>query len=186
MNNEIKIIAGELRGRKIYTLPSQDTRPLLSRVRKSLFDIIKLHLAYCHFLDLYAGSGSVGIEALSRGAEKVIFIEQGNAANELIKNNIKKMGITDRSQVLLIDVLSYLKDCNGKFDIIFSGPPYFSGENIKVLEIIAFKNILNKNGLLICQQHKNEKYTEKTGNIKLIRNEKYGDMRLIFYENRII
>lgn len=175
----LKIIAGKFRGRNLETLPGFQTRPLLSRAKKSLFDILTPKLSGSIFLDLFAGFGSVGIEALSRGAKKVIFVESDGNCIKVIEDNLVKFGIRDFAEIIQRDA-SQPDLLEGKFDIIFIGPPY----QMKMLAEIIKKSeiLLAKNGLIIGQHHKKEILTETVGGLSFYRQEKYGDMRLSFYK----
>ncbi|MBI5573472.1 MAG: 16S rRNA (guanine(966)-N(2))-methyltransferase RsmD [Elusimicrobia bacterium] len=175
----LKIIAGKFRGRNLETLPGFQTRPLLSRAKKSLFDILTPKLGGSVFLDLFAGFGTVGIEALSRGAKKVIFVESDGNCIKVIEDNLIKLGIEDYAEIVQQDA-SRPDLLEGKFDIIFIGPPY----QMKMLAEIIKKSekLLKDHGLIIGQHHKKEILAEKTVGLSLYRQEKYGDMRLSFYK----
>ena len=131
-------------------------------------------------MDLFAGFGSVGIEALSRGAKKVTFVESDGNCIEVIKDNLIKLGISDFSEIIQRDA-AQPDLLEGRFDIIFIGPPY----QMKMLAEIIKKSeiLLAKNGLTIGQHHKKEILPEKIGGLSIYRQEKYGDMRLSFYRN---
>ena len=175
----LKIIAGKFRGRNLKTLPGFQTRPLLSRAKKSLFDILIPKIVGSVFLDLFAGFGSVGIEALSRGAKKVTFVESDGNCIEVIKDNLIKLGISDFAEIIQRDA-AQPDLLEGKFDIIFIGPPY----QMKMLAEIIRKSeiLLAKSGLIIGQHHKKEILPDTAGGLLLYRQERYGDMRLSFYK----
>ncbi|MFH1540531.1 MAG: 16S rRNA (guanine(966)-N(2))-methyltransferase RsmD [Elusimicrobiota bacterium] len=177
-----KIIAGKFKGRAIKTLPNFQTRPLLARAKKSLFDILTPKIIDATFLDLFAGFGTVGIEALSRGAKKVVFVENDRNCIKAIEYNLLKLDMKDSGKIIQQDATQthFLDD---KFDIIFVGPPY----QMKMLEEIIkkFENLLAENGLIVGQHHKKEILSLKIGNLSLYRQEKYGDMRLSFYKMQI-
>lgn len=181
----IKIIGGEAKGRRVKATKGKEVRPLLARVKKSLFDILKGKIGNSFFLDLYAGTGSVGIEALSRGAKEAVFIENNYHAVEIIKKNLEELGFGNRARVLKKDVLHGLPE-NCKFNLIFVGPPYLKGLVLPTLKVIAEKEILTEKGWLICQHHFREELPEEYYSFCLFRREKYGDMRLSFYEVRTI
>lgn len=176
----LKIIAGKFRGRNIKTVPGFQTRPLLARAKKSLFDILTPKIAGSVFLDLFAGFGTVGIEALSRGAEKVTFVESDGNCIKVIEENLIKLGIKDIAEIIQRDA-SRPDLLEGKFDIIFIGPPY----RMKMLSEIIKKSekLLKYRGLVVGQHHKKEILAEKSGGLSLYRQEKYGDMMLSFYRN---
>ncbi len=183
----MRIIAGSLRGKKIKSLPGLATRPLLGRVKKSLFDILGDRVVGASFLDLYAGTGSVGIEALSRGAKYVLFVEKDARLTRLIKENLRKCELEERTEVVEIDILSYIKggrkfSLPEQFDLIFAGPPYRLNLTRDTLDIILKLNLLRKNGWVICQHHFKEKVPEKKGFLSLFRKERYGKTVISFYK----
>src|SRR3954447_9678096 len=118
----MRVIAGELRSRRLKTLPGLDTRPTPDRLRESLFNILAPEIEGTVFLDAYAGTGSVGIEALSRGASRAIFIERSRAGAQVIRDNVASLGLSRRAEVLQGRVLQYLPQ--RKTDMVFLDPPY--------------------------------------------------------------
>jgi 16S rRNA (guanine(966)-N(2))-methyltransferase RsmD len=190
----LKIIAGDARGRILKTLPQDDLsiRPMLGRMKKSVFDIIQFRLPDCDFLDLFAGVGSVGIEALSRGAKKCVFAEISEASLKLIKNNVNMCGYNDRAAIVRCNVIKQFELIAGKYDIVFMGPPYKDGDK-KALTLTypTLKNavkydILKKDSIIITQKHIKESVGNVAG-LDLFRTEKYGDTVVSFYrpENEI-
>ena len=180
---DIRIIGGIAKGRKLKSPLSFSTRPLLGRVKKSLFDIISPYIKDAYFLDLYGGVGSVGIEALSRGARKAVFVENDSDCIRLIKENLSKCGFKDKAEVYQGDVLgglAYLLS-EKKFDLVFVGPPYNLNLLEKTIKIIDESKILKEKGFVIGQHHFKEVIPQKIENLGIFRQKKYGDMRLSFY-----
>ena len=184
----LKVIAGDARGRILKTLPQDDLsiRPMLGRMKKSVFDIIQFRIAGCDFLDLFAGVGSVGIEALSRGAKKCVFAELSETSLSLIKHNVNMLGYNDRAQIVKCDVIRHFDTVAGKYDIVFMGPPYKDGDK-KALALTypALKNIvrydiLKDDSILIAQKHIKEPVGIVQG-LDCFRTEKYGDTVVSFY-----
>lgn len=176
----MRISGGILRKRKIKTKKGDSTRPLLSRIRKSLFDIIGEEIRGSKFLDLYAGSGAVGIEALSRGAKEAIFVEKDNLALRIIKENLDLCGLSHLSIIYEKDVLKILPVLLKKerFDFIFVAPPYYKKMQDKTLSILEKKKI---EGLVVIVQHSSkEKVNFKRENMKLLKQKRYGDTILTF------
>ncbi len=182
----LKIIAGSARGRTIQTLPLHSfVRPILARIKKSLFDILKPYVVDSRFLDLYAGIGTVGLEALSRGASSVIFVEQDPKCVRVIHDNLEELklekGTVYRASAL---DLSFLPK---PFDIVFMGPPYKDeGKNplslvLPTLEAIQKSGLLSEKGFVIAQHHKKEK-TDPDSSWIVTRREVYGDSVLTFYK----
>jgi 16S rRNA (guanine966-N2)-methyltransferase len=118
----MRVIAGEFRSRRLKTLPGLDTRPTPDRLREALFSILQLEIEDAIFIDAYAGTGAVGIEALSRGAARAIFIERDRSAADCIRENLASLGLQRRGEVLQGRVLQYLRQ--RKADIVFLDPPY--------------------------------------------------------------
>jgi 16S rRNA (guanine(966)-N(2))-methyltransferase RsmD len=188
----LKVISGTVRGRVLKTLPINDlsVRPMLGRVKKSVFDIIKLKVPCSVFIDLFAGVGSVGIEALSRGAKKVVFAELDNVSLSLIKHNVNMLGFSDRAEIVKCDIMKDFAILQDKYDIIFIGPPY-KDKNKKmlaftreVLENAVKFDILKSDSIIISQRHVKEKIRNVAG-LECFRLEKYGDTLISFYKRVI-
>ena len=184
----LKILGGQARGRSIYSLPGTDlsVRPILGRIKKSLFDIIQPRLAGSVFLDLFAGTGAVGLEALSRGAKKAIFVELEQKSVSLIKKNLEVLGWGSISEILNCDATKDLGSVREKFDIIFLGPPYKDDKKAPLaLTGITLKNILASgilvDGGIIIGQHHIKEPVEIPEGLEQFRIEKYGDTVLSFY-----
>lgn len=120
----MRIIAGKKRGLKLETLQGDNTRPTLDRVREALFSILGGHCDRLNVLDLFAGSGSLGLEALSRNASHVTFVEKNKEAYAIVKRNIEKMNATEKVSLHYLDAQSFLKETKQQFDLIFLDPPY--------------------------------------------------------------
>jgi 16S rRNA (guanine(966)-N(2))-methyltransferase RsmD len=184
----LRVIAGTARGRFLKTLPQDDLsiRPMLGRMKKSVFDIIQFKVPDSMFLDLFAGVGSVGIEALSRGAKKVVFAEISNKSLALIKTNVDTLKFNDKVRIIKCDVMKDFYVLQDKYDIVFIGPPYKDGDKNKLaltesaLKNIVKYNILKESSVLIAQKHVKELVGEVTG-LHCFRIEKYGDTVISFY-----
>ena len=175
----LKVIAGQFKGRNLQLPPALSTRPLLMRAKKSLFDILTPRIIGSTFLDLFAGVGSVGIEALSRGAKKAVFVDSDRNCVRLIEENLKTLSVSDKAEVLQSDA-SQPNFKTDKFDIIFIGPPYAMKTLASIIEKSA--PILAKDGIIIGQHQFREELPEKIVDLVMYRQEKYGDMRLSFYK----
>lgn len=183
----MRIIAGSLKGKKIESLPGLATRPLLGRIKKSLFDILGNKVVNARFLDLYAGTGSVGIEALSRGAKYILFVEKESHPARLIRENLRRLELGKRAKVVEADVLNYNKQAGkfslpGQFDLVFAGPPYRMNLIKATLVMILKLRVLRENGWVICQHHFKEKVPKREGFLSLFRRERYGKTVLSFYQ----
>ena len=120
----MRVISGSARGRRLGELKGMETRPTTDKVKESLFNIIQFDIEGRRVLDLFGGTGQLGIEALSRGAEHCTFVDQRRDAAALIKENLKATELSDRSRVVQGDSLAFLQSCREKFDLIFLDPPY--------------------------------------------------------------
>jgi len=176
----MRITGGTARGKQIKSPRSSFTRPLLSRIRKSLFDILGEKIKGSGFLDLYAGSGAVGIEALSRGAKRVVFVEKNTACVRMIKENLFLCGFYSFSTIWQKDVLSFLPLLleEEKFDFIFVAPPYYKNLQNRTLDILEEKD--SGKTELIVQYSPKEKLNFSRKNIKIRREKRYGDTILAF------
>ena len=184
-----------MRGRFIASVPkTKNVKPISSRIRQSVFDILRPYLPGSVFLDLYGGVGTVGLEALSRGAASVVFVEKAGLCVKVIEKNVESLGFKEQAKVLRADVLSGLKWLEHYanyvgYDIIFLSPPYRDEENLplsytsKTLALIAEGGIMGPNCLIVAQHHKREKIDIPPG-LAGIRQEKYGDTLVDFVRAR--
>lgn len=185
----LKILGGQAKGRALKARP-QDlrVRPILARVKKSLFDIIRPRLTGARFLDLYAGTGAVGLEALSRGVSFCAFVELSSESFKMLNANLAQLGFTDKAQTFRMNVLGDLALLPKPFDIIFMGPPY-KDESKKSLALVSptLENVdrhqlLAPRGLVIAQHHKKETVALPSAGWRLFRTETYGDTILSFIQ----
>lgn len=173
----MRVIAGEFRSRKLKTLPGLDTRPTPDRMRESLFNILANRIEGTVFLDAYAGTGSVGIEALSRGASRVLFVERSRAAVEVIRDNISSLGASARTEVFTGKALTVLERLDG--DIAFVDPPYESQrEYAAALELLADKGW----NLVIVQHDAHVELPDEHGRLRRVRIVKQGSNAISIFE----
>ena len=181
----MRIVAGKNKGNILKSPKDLSVRPTSEKVREALFDILGTSIKETCFLDLFAGTGAVGIEALSRGAKKVIFIEKELKCIKIIKENLEKTGNSQNAAVYKIDFLLGLKllvKKNYLLDYVFLDPPYNRGlVHTSLLEISKLP-ILRHSGLVIAQHCKKEKVMENLNNLKLFNQIRYGECYLSFYE----
>lgn len=180
----MRIISGLARGTKLYTLEGENTRPTLDRVKEPLFSIIQNNIKNAVVLDLFAGSGALGLEALSRGAQKAIFCDKSYDAIEIIKKNINKTHLEEKSEILCMDYKKCLKNTNERFDLIFIDPPYKQDIAISAVEIILDNKLLAKDGLIIIETDEEKRELQEIKqlehNIEIIDVRTYGRVKLIF------
>jgi 16S rRNA (guanine966-N2)-methyltransferase len=180
----MRVISGSARGKKLVSLEGMNTRPTLDRVKEALFNIIQFDIADKTVLDLFAGSGAIGIEAISRGAKSVTFCDNSIDAIKAIKTNIENTKTSNKATVLNKDymqALKYLAKNNIQFDIIYLDPPYKTEfANIAIKEIINL-NLLSKDGIIIVETDDAKKEeTIKKEKIEIFDKRKYGRAILIF------
>lgn len=183
----MRIISGTARGTKLYTLEGQTTRPTLDRVKESLFNIIQNEIIDSNFLDVFSGSGAIGLEAASRGAKKVILCDKSKDAINIINKNIEKTHLKEKVELYNLDYETLLKNkIKEKMDIIYIDPPYNSDFAIKSVEYIVNKNIADENSTIIIETDNEEKVLEelKKINIEVIDKRRYGRATLIFIKIR--
>ena len=171
---------------KLTSRPGQSTRPTGDRVKEALFNILGPNIQGCSFLDLYAGSGAIGLEALSRGAEEVIWVDADPACTSQIRANLEKTRLTD-GQIITKDVqraLGQLERQGDRFDYIFLDPPYEQGLVHQTLELPSLLAILKGDGIIIAEASKKEEAPIDVSNLRLKREQRYGDTILLFYEPR--
>lgn len=187
----VRISSGRLKGRKVAaskkifaSTDMGELRPTSSKVREAIFNIVQAEIDHAWFLDLYAGTGAVGLEALSRGAEKVFFVESNQIRAKAVMDYIHKLSLDDRASVYQEKAETFLHRAmrtGMKFDIIFADPPYLSDEVERALPYIAENNMLKDNGCMLVEHSSKRPLFEHIQNIKMIKNYKYGDTMITLY-----
>ncbi len=175
----MRVITGTARGRKLKTLEGMSVRPTTEMVKESMFSILQFELEQSMVLDLFAGSGQLGIEALSRGARYCVFVDQSRESLEIIRDNLKTTGLFEHSRVASMDALAYLRSCKERFDIAILDPPYESGLIEQALPLLADK--MNENGIIVCETSKSEMLPKEVGLFAIHREYKYGKVKLTTY-----
>ncbi len=149
----MRVIAGKAKRIPLVTPPGDDTRPTTDRIKETLFNILQDELYGCRFLDLFAGSGGIGIEAISRGAELAVFVEKEKNALKCIRQNLEKTRLSDQGSVIQTDVIAYLSRFAGDdpFDIIFADPPYRKGFEERILTALKTSKALGDETLIVIE-----------------------------------
>ncbi len=174
----MRVIAGSAKGRKLKSIQGSSTRPTTDRVKESIFNIIQFDIEGRTVLDLFAGTGQMGIEALSRGALSAVFVDQKKESVRIVMDNIALTGFEDKADVFQQDALIYLSRCEEKFDIIFLDPPYNSGLMKKTLKAIAGFDILSISGIIICETSVESDLPEIEEPLVHLRDYVYGKTRI--------
>tara|TARA_Y100000590_G_scaffold416479_1_gene515242 strand:+ start:713 stop:1282 length:570 start_codon:yes stop_codon:yes gene_type:complete len=184
----MRIISGDLKGSGLYITKDKTTRPLKDLVRESIFNLlvhskkISFEFKKSNVLDLYSGTGSFGLECLSRQAKNVYFIENNKSAFEILEKNIEKLKLKKKTKIFFDDVFNLIKKesiLKSKFDLIFCDPPFKDTNSKKLINLIFNKDLLNKNGIIIL--HKNKNSNEKLPEyFKIIDERIYGISKIIF------
>lgn len=179
----VRVISGSARGLKLNTPGDDRVRPTTDRVKESMFNIVQDWVYDSQVLDLFAGSGALGIEALSRGASQAVFCDNSLDSIKIIKSNIEKARVVDRSQIVSGDFKRCLRDMEAKnqsFDMIFVDPPYYKGLFEEVLDTIRACKILKKDGIVIVE-HDAKRPIGRVEGLEVYKEKKYGITMLTFY-----
>ena len=179
----MRIITGKARGLKLTTPKNMDVRPTSDRVKESLFNIIGTKIVGTRVLDLFAGTGNLGLEAWSRGAEKVVFIDESQASLQLVRSNITKAKAENETKVLkgnAVKVIADLAARGERFDFVFCDPPYNKGLPAQIIEQVAKYEIVVPGGYLVVEHSQHEILPELPLKLEIIRSEKYGETLISF------
>lgn len=175
----MRVITGTARGRKLETLNGDDVRPTTDRVKEAVFSIIQFQVQGRVFLDMFAGSGQMGIEALSRGAGTAYFFDMRRDAAAVINKNLKTTGLENSARVLLGDSIVLLNSLREKFDVAFIDPPYRKGLSQRAVEAVSSK--MNGGGVIVCETALDEEMPESAGDFVLDRTYRYGKIKITTY-----
>jgi len=182
--SSLRVIAGEYRGRRLGRLEGIDIRPTPDKVKESLFSILGDAVIDSEFLDLFGGTGGIGIEALSRGAKHTVFVDAGIQSISVLKGNLEHLNIKDEAEVFHTDystAINKLYKYNKRFNIIFIDPPYNVGIAESALELIDKNVILKQSGIIIVEHDSKYDMPQKVGKLYMYRVKKYGNSALSFY-----
>jgi 16S rRNA (guanine966-N2)-methyltransferase len=191
----MRVVTGEAKGRKLKGPKTPGTRPIIDRVKTALFDILSTRVEDARFLDLFAGVGSVGIEALSRGAASATFIEMNYSALKLVRENLKITGLGDRAETLHTDAFKFLqsyglvnqalsKGQEREYDIIYVAPPQYHEMAARALHLLDYSRLVPNTGMVIVQIHPKERSVVMAvplTRLVLIDQRRYGSTLLLFY-----
>ena len=179
----MRIISGKAKGTKLYTLEGTNTRPTLDRVKESIFNIMQGEIQDARVLDLFSGCGAIGLEFLSRGAEKAVLCDKSKDAIEIIKKNVQKTHMEESVQILNVDFEACLdKVKNQKFDIIYLDPPYATDYISKAIRKIIGNEIITNESIIIVETDDETRILEEIKNteVQIVDKRKYGRATIIF------
>ncbi len=179
----MRVITGTARGRALRTLEGDEVRPTTDKVKESMFNIIQFEVEGRKVLDLFAGSGQLGIEALSRGAESATFVDVAKEPIAVVKENLQKTGFLSKAEVVRSDSLSFLRMTGKKFDLVFLDPPYSTGLLQKALDLVG--DVVAEGGTVICESPFGEEMPESPSGLTKHRDYKYGKIALTVYRKEI-
>lgn len=178
----MRVISGSARGANLKTIEGNDTRPTTDKVKGAIFNILANEIYGTKVLDLYAGSGALGIEALSRGADLAVFAEKSAPAADIIRKNLEHTKLIDKAKILKNDVFSVIKTLPEKFDLIFLDPPYAAELAEATIKAIDEAKILADGGIIIAETGDGQLVPEMVGELQLCDKRKYGRVNINFYK----
>lgn len=157
----MRVISGTARSLRLAALPGNDTRPTIDRIKETLFNMISPRIAGCRFLDFFAGSGAIGIEALSRGASEAVFVENSRKAADVIRMNLKTTHLEENAVLMQTDALEAVRILNGKapWDIVFMDPPYGNGFERALLEAMSSTSLADADTMIIVEASKDTDFS---------------------------
>jgi len=175
----MRVITGKARGRRLLSPEGMDVRPTTDKVKECMFSIIQFELEDATVLDLFAGSGQLGIEALSRGAKKAVFVDSSRKSLEVVRRNIETVRIDAVANVTQSDSISFLQTTRERFDICFLDPPYHKGLCDKAFEHLP--RVLNENAIVICETQSDEELPDSVGKLTEKKEYRYSAIKLTVY-----
>lgn len=177
----MRVIAGEYKGRRLETPPDHSVRPTTDKVKEALFSILMENIWGSRVLDLFSGTGNLGIEALSRGAGSCVFADSARDSIRLIKSNIAHCGAQEKAKVIPGDFKKTLMSLDEPFDIILLDPPYGKGFLAPAFELIRQQGLLAENGVIVAEHRKEEELPEELHGFHKVKERKYGIIKLSIY-----
>lgn len=177
----MRVITGKARGRILQTLKGDDVRPTTDKVKEAIFSAIQFEIEGRHFLDLFAGCGQMGIEALSRGAATTTFIDSSKSSIRVIESNLMVTNLKPFARIHCTDAVSFIKNTTEEYDVAFLDPPYNRGILQEVMPIVAQR--MKKTGVIICESALNDELLQKYYKFTLDRQKSYGTIKVSIYRH---
>ena len=182
----MRVVAGELRSRRLHTVAGQDTRPTSDRARAGLFDWLGPSVDGARVLDLYAGTGALGIEALSRGAREAVFVERARAALQVLRRNLDELGLRERARVVEADLsrgLGPIAAKVGTFDLVLADPPYEGGALARLLSDAALTDVMSPDAVVVTERSARTEPDQATSLLSLRASKRYGETAFDWWES---
>lgn len=182
----MRVVSGKCKGKSLKAVPGNSTRPTTDKVKEAIFNMIGPYFSGGIGLDLFAGSGGLGIEAISRGLDQVIFVDRESKAIQTIKENIVVCGLEDHAEIYRNDAnraLKAIKKRELSFDVIFLDPPYKKQQLLDVLAEMDQHHFVVNQGIIVCEHGHDVELPEQVGNLKRIKREQYGIIHITIYQN---
>jgi 16S rRNA (guanine966-N2)-methyltransferase len=180
----MRIVGGDLRGRTVRAVPGRSTRPTADRVRQSLFDALGQRCDGLRVLDLYAGTGALAFEALSRGAAHATLVERDAKAVEVVRRNAAELGLAARCTVLRQDVAQALAEVPGPFDLVFSDPPYALRAAQATLDLLEARGLVGDRGRVVLERDRREAQPRPPAGFEIVDERRYGDTLVLVVQRR--
>ena len=175
----MRVITGSARGRRLITLEGESVRPTTDKVKEAMFSAIRFEIEGRQVLDLFAGSGQLAVEALSRGAAHAVLVDAAKSSLAVAEKNLTATGLMERARLVNSDSLSYLSSCRERFDLAFLDPPYRAGLLPRALPLVA--EHMNPGGTILCEHPVGEELPETVGGFSQYRSRKYGKIMVTLY-----
>lgn len=179
----MRVITGIARGKNLKTLEGNDVRPTSQKVKEAVFSAIQFDIEGRRVLDLFAGSGQLGIEALSRGAESAVFVDSSNASVKIVKQNIEATGFEAKARVYTADYLSFAAMSRDIFDIAFLDPPYQKGMLLPALKAVL--TLMSDYGIIVCEYPPEVEIPQSIGGFEVAKTYRYGKINVSVYRKEI-
>mgnify|MGYP006280725121 CR=1 FL=1 len=179
----MRVIAGKAGGIRLKSIDTKDVRPTLDRVKEAIFSMILPYYPFQKGLDLYAGFGTLGLEAVSRGTEKLTFVERNRRYAEIIRDNIKKCGFENHCNIEIENVFTFIQNNRDKYDIIFLDPPYKNNLVNKTLHELLNNELIQKGALVVVEHHRDEEI-DQFASFKILKDRNYNEtvVKVYFYK----
>lgn len=181
----MRVITGTAKGTKLIPVKGMDTRPTTDQIKEAVFSIISNYVFEAKVLDLFSGTGALGIEALSRGASFCVFTDNNRNSVSVTKTNLEKTRLLDKSEIINIDSFVYLNQCKTKFDIIFLDPPYDINFIQKSLSLIDINDIMTEKGIIVCESSTKDDFEDQYVHFCKGREYIYGGTKITIFHPKI-